>query len=91
MKDIKLIAGVFVASLFAVPSAWAVEYPAADFQPKVVYRDPSITDAASAPVSAAPTANSATPCVTQQQQSEVDPKYPAASFQPKVVFSASGS
>ncbi|WP_064023340.1 MULTISPECIES: hypothetical protein [Methylomonas] len=91
MKDIKLAAVAFVVSMFAVPSVWAVDYPAADFQPKVVYRDPSIVEVAPAPASAAATANVATPCVNQQQQAEADPKYPAANFQPKVVYSGSGS
>ncbi|MCQ8183266.1 hypothetical protein NP603_19290 [Methylomonas sp. SURF-1] len=90
MKDIKLAAGAFVVSMFFVPCVWAVDYPAADFQPKVVYRDPSIAEFAPAPANTAAPVNVATPCVNQQQ-SEVDPKYPAANFQPKVVYSGTGS
>lgn len=58
-------------------------YPAADFQPKVVYID---KDAAA---SATVAANGSTKCAPQQpeaKKTEFDPKYPAASFEPKVVY-----
>lgn len=90
MKDTKIAAVAFVVSLFAASSVGAVDYPAADFQPKVVYRDPSVTEVAPAATNSA-AANTAAPCVNQPQQSEVDPKYPAANFQPKVVYGGTGS
>ena len=82
-----------VASLLIAPVVNAQEYPAADFQPKVVFRDESIVvPPTPAAVSATP---AATPCVNSQtaavaakpEASEFDPKYPASSFQPKVIFS----
>lgn len=57
------------------------KYPAADFQPKVVYIDKEA-------VAASP-AGDTTKCPGQNaeaKQTEFDPKYPAASFQPKVVY-----
>jgi hypothetical protein len=82
-----------VASLLVVPVVNAQEYPAADFQPKVVFRDESIVVAPTP--AAAPSAPAATPCINSQavavaakpEASEFDPKYPASSFQPKVIFS----
>ncbi|TPQ29325.1 hypothetical protein ACH518_07520 [Methylomonas sp. HW2-6] len=91
MKDTKLAAVAFVVSLLAAPSVGAVDYPAADFQPKVVYRDSSVAEVAPAAANSAAAASSAAPCVNQTQQSEVDPKFPAANFQPKIVYSGTGS
>ena len=92
MMKMQLLKGV-LAGLIVLASAAAVaqEYPAADFQPKVLYRDPAIAEvaAASSPVAAGSTANA--PCTQKQESAEVDAKYPAASFQPKVLFSAAGS
>jgi hypothetical protein len=50
-----------------------VKYPAANFQPQVIYLDKSVATEKPAPAPAA---------------SEVDPKYPAANFQPTVIYSA---
>ncbi|MDT4332222.1 hypothetical protein ACQE3E_20250 [Methylomonas sp. MED-D] len=92
MKSVELKRGFFVALLLTAAAAQAQDYPAADFQPKVVYRDPALAEAAPT-ASSAPTSAAAVPCVNQQAQtqSEADPKYPASSFQPKVVFSGTGS
>lgn len=88
MKDTRLNQGILGTLLLLASVANAQEYPAADFQPKVLYRDESI-----AVSSAAATADKA-PCVTQEttasagkQDATVDAQYPASSFQPKVIFS----
>ncbi|MGR9088308.1 MAG: hypothetical protein ACU841_14730 [Gammaproteobacteria bacterium] len=52
----------------------ATEYPASDFQPKVVYQDPEYKHAG---ISAG--SSSSAPSVSDSQ-------YPAANFQPKVVY-----
>lgn len=50
-------------------------YPAYDFQPQVVYRDPALTSA-----SAAATVPASAPAT--------DPKYPAAYFTPTIIHPA---
>jgi len=61
------------------------KYPAADFQPSVVYQDENYiknnSSTQSAVKHAAPAAAAAT------THTEVDSKYPAANFEPKVVYS----
>lgn len=89
MIKIHLNQGTLAGLLLIASVANAQEYPAADFQPKVLFRDESVVvePAAKAVTSAA------TPCVNQAAESkketvaEVDPNYPASSFQPKVIFS----
>jgi len=92
MTNARLNQGILGALLLVASVANAEEYPAADFQPKVLYRDESVAVAAPAATPAA------APCVNQQATSaapakqevaEVDPQYPASSFQPKVIFSQS--
>ena len=62
------------------------KYPAADFQPSVVYQDENYiknnSSTQTAVKHAAPAAAAATTTHT-----EVDSKYPAANFEPKVVYS----
>lgn len=88
----QLVKGVLAGLvLMASAAASAQDYPAADFQPKVLYRDPSIAAAAQASSPTVATGNANTPCIQKQESPEVDAKYPAASFQPKVLFSAAGS
>ncbi|MEY4720132.1 MAG: hypothetical protein RL563_2750 [Pseudomonadota bacterium] len=92
MRHTRLNPGFFAALLLAVPVVNAQDYPAADFQPKVLFRDESVVVA---PASQAAPSPVSTPCVNNQQPavaakqevSEFDPKYPASSFQPKVIFS----
>ncbi|MEI8572049.1 hypothetical protein ACH5Y9_23340 [Methylomonas sp. BW4-1] len=94
MINTQLIKKFLTGLLFAASAAVsAQEYPAADFQPKVLYRDPAIAEVAKASSPVAATSNASAPCAEAKQEptSEVDAKYPAASFQPKVVFSAAGS
>jgi hypothetical protein len=75
------ILGVLLSASFAVS---AQDYPAADFQPKVVYQDESVGNSAS----------SSSPCVSKeaatakQEKVEFDAKYPASNFQPKVIYSS---
>jgi hypothetical protein len=52
------------------------QYPAANFQPKVIYIDKD-------------SAKSSPKCPTQkpaEKATEFDPKYPAANFEPKVIY-----
>ena len=65
---------VLAASLNSMNSFANSDYPAASFQPKVVYQDPEavVKDTKSTKPAA---------------QTPADAKYPAASFHPKVVYS----
>lgn len=83
MKKNNLLQGAIVALLVASPfTAYAdSQYPATDFEPKVLYQDESIKSSApavkTAPVTSAPVA----------AVSADDSQYPATNFQPKVLFS----
>lgn len=80
MKIINITNGAFAALLLASSVAGAdSQYPASDFQPKVVYQDPDYKHQSSS-TPAAPAAASA---------KQADSQYPAADFQPKVVYSDS--
>ncbi len=72
----KMMSLAVATTVFSIASnlAWAAsdEYPAADFQPKVVFID---EDAAS----------QSAPAV-KKRKFTFDPDYPAADFEPKVVF-----
>jgi len=68
---------VFVCSLLVAPALHAQDYPAANFQPKVIY---SAVEAVSQ--------SSSAPCTPKAEQTQLDPKYPAASFQPKIIYSS---
>jgi len=91
MKDTRLNHGILGALLLLASVANAQEYPAADFQPKVLFRDESVAAPSASTSATAPSA----PCVTQEQASSakqdavatVDAQYPASNFQPKVIFS----
>lgn len=94
MNQARLNQGMLGVLLLMVSVANAQEYPAADFQPKVLYRDESVAVSAAAS-SSADSAEKA-PCITQEQTAAagkqeaaavVDSQYPASSFQPKVIFS----
>lgn len=77
MKKNELTKAVLAALLLASASVMAEsDYPAADFQPKVVYSDAgaSKSEPAAKPAAAA-------------QTTESDANYPATNFQPKVVYS----
>jgi len=85
----KIIVSGFLGAGLALSACAALadsQYPAADFQPKVVFID---QEAAAAATSGS--ASDSSKCPGQQQaaaakQTEFDPNYPAASFQPKVLY-----
>lgn len=80
MKKNELTKAVLTALLLASSSAMAgADYPAADFQPKVIYADESSKSAPAA------SASKAAPAAVEKD--EVDANYPAAHYQPKVLFS----
>jgi LPXTG-motif cell wall-anchored protein len=61
------------------------QYPAADFQPKVLYKDPDYKATESASSTASKTA--AAPVEQAKPKAKVvDPNYPAADYQPKVLY-----
>ena len=89
MKKNNLTSGAFAVLLLASTVAGAdQQYPAADFQPEVLYQDsdyiaknsPKTTTAKSA--TAAPKAAA----VSSSAESAHDSKYPAADFQPEVLY-----
>ncbi|MDD4915577.1 MAG: hypothetical protein PHW13_11155 [Methylococcales bacterium] len=70
-----------MASLLTASVAYAEDYPASNFQPKVIYSsEPAVSQAAA----------SASPCEPKAtgEAVEVDGRYPAANFQPKVIYSS---
>jgi hypothetical protein len=80
-----LTKGLFTALLLVSSVVSADEkYPAADFQPSVVYQDENyIKNGSSTQVAV----ERAAPVVAAETTHQVDSKYPAADFQPKVVYS----
>ena len=89
MKKNNLSKGAFAFLLLASTAAVAdQQYPAADFQPEVLYQDSDYI-AKNSPSSAtskapAPAHKAASSATTTS--SDVDSKYPAANFQPEVVY-----
>ncbi|MDO9169432.1 MAG: hypothetical protein Q7U18_10175 [Methylobacter sp.] len=79
MKINNLTNGLVVALLLASPVVGAdTQYPAADFEPKVIYQDAEYigqNKPASAEVS-----------TKQAKPADVDSQYPAADFEPKVLY-----
>ncbi|MDI1231794.1 MAG: hypothetical protein PSU93_11655 [Methylobacter sp.] len=79
MKINNLTNGLVVALLLASPVVGAdTQYPAADFEPKVIYQDAEYigqNKSASAEVS-----------TKQAKPADVDSQYPAADFEPKVLY-----
>jgi len=87
VKKNELTKAVLAALVLASSSVMAEsDYPAADFQPKVVYNDPEYKQA-----EPAAKAEAAAPKVAAQaaQEVEADSAYPATNFQPKVLYSDS--
>jgi hypothetical protein len=79
-----LTKGLFTALLLASSVVSADEkYPAADFQPSVVYQNEEYIKNGSSTQTAVK--NAAPAAATTH--AEVDSKYPAANFEPKVVYS----
>lgn len=82
MNKNNLTKGLFTALLLISSAVSADEqYPAADFQPSVVYQDENYIKSTQTAV------KQAAPVVAAEASHEVDSKYPAADFQPKVVYS----
>ncbi|MGJ0428306.1 hypothetical protein [Methylobacter sp.] len=87
----KIILGSTIAALALSPLTSSAagddeQYPAANFQPKVVYIDKEAVklekEAAKKECDEKPSAK------PERKKAEFDPKYPAANFQPKVIFPA---
>ncbi len=77
MKNASLLT-IFAISLLSIsPLASADNYPAAYFEPKVIYSAEGIK-AEKAPEQPQKAA----------EKSDFDPRYPAANFQPKVIYSS---
>ncbi len=77
MKKNELTKAVLTALLLASSSVMAAsDYPAADFQPKVIYSD-----------SGAQAAGGSSSAATAAKSVAADSKFPAANFEPKVLFS----
>jgi len=71
--------GIFAALLLASPFVTAgTQYPASDFQPKVVYQDESYQHQSSGSSSSASSSSS--------NKAKPDASYPAATFQPEVLY-----
>jgi hypothetical protein len=82
VKKNNLINGLFATLLIASPLAGADQkYPAADFQPQVVFQDNDYIAKNS------PASKPATKIEETSSGDEADSKYPAANFKPQVVYS----
>ncbi|MDO9105497.1 MAG: hypothetical protein Q7U57_11100 [Methylovulum sp.] len=87
MKKYNLTNSLFAVLLLSSPLVGAEsKYPAADFQPQVVFQDNDYIEKNGKPQANA-TSKQSESNVTES--SDVDPKYPAANFQPQVVYSDS--
>lgn len=76
MKKNNLKKGIFTALLLASPFVTAgTDYPAADFQPKILYQDAGYQHQGSGSSSS-----------SQGEKSTADANFPAANFQPEVLY-----
>ena len=79
MKKNNVKKGIFTALLLASPFVTAgTQYPAADFQPKVVYQDKDYQHEGGSSSSSA--------SASFGEKAKADASYPAATFQPEVVY-----
>jgi hypothetical protein len=85
MQKTQLNQGILGGFLLIASAVHAEEYPAADFQPKVIYRDESVVESV-ASTTPPPCVNQGA-VIKQEVAAEADPRYPASTFQPKVIFS----
>ena len=88
MKKNNLTRGAFALLLLASTAAGAdQQYPAADFQPEVLYQDSDYI-AKNSPSTTTAKAPASTPKATSSAaaSNDVDSKYPAANFQPEVLY-----
>lgn len=82
MKNNNVKKGIFTALLLASPFVTAgVKYPAADFQPKVVYQDKDYQHKGS---------SSAASSASFGETAKADSNYPAATFKPEVLYHDKG-
>ncbi len=88
MKKNNLTRGAFAILLLASTAAGAdQQYPAADFQPEVLYQDSDyIAKSSSSTAAAKAPASSTTASSSAAVSHEVDSKYPASNFQPEVLY-----
>jgi hypothetical protein len=87
VKKNNLTKGAFALLLLASTTAGAdQQYPAADFQPEVVYQDSDYIAKNSPAKTAKDTASTAKANSNTTASKEVDSKYPAADFQPEVLY-----
>jgi hypothetical protein len=88
VKKNNLTRGAFALLILASTAVGAdQQYPAADFQPEVLYQDSDYI-AKNSPASAkAPASTPKTAVSSAEVSNEVDSKYPAANFQPEVLYS----
>jgi hypothetical protein len=75
-----LSTAVITLATFTASAESDDKYPAANFQPKVVYID---KDSVKESASSSPKCPDQKPA---EKATEFDPKYPAANFSPKVVY-----
>ena len=88
MKKNNLTRGAFALLILASTAAGADEqYPAADFQPEVLYQDSDYIAKNSPATAKAPASTPKTAVSSAEVSKDVDSKYPAANFQPEVLYS----
>jgi hypothetical protein len=87
MKNSQLNQGLLIACLLTSSVAFAQEYPASNFQPKVIYSSEAVTQSSATASNASPDCIPKAGHTAQAEQTPFDARYPAASFQPKIVFS----
>ena len=68
------VTGIVLSPLTVSANSDDSEYPAANFQPKIIYQDKSVVSSSTRRPA--------------RRKAEFDPKYPAANFEPTVIFSA---
>jgi hypothetical protein len=78
-----LTTAVIALTSFTASAGNDDQYPAANFQPKVVYID---KDAVKDAVKASPKCPDQNSPASTEKATEFDPKYPAAHFVPKVIY-----
>ena len=85
VKIYNLLQSALVVLLLTSTTAWAEsQYPAADFQPEVLYQDTDYIDSQSGSAKEAAPAVEATSDISES--SEGGSEYPAANYQPEVLY-----
>lgn len=102
MKNKKLVllsVGIFLMPFTVTANSDDSQYPAANFQPKVIFLDESVRlveDDAKYPaanfqpkilyIDASAASATMASSINNGEKSVFDPKYPAANFEPKVIY-----